>query len=74
MLQKSLHTEIRQCRTEKYRGKLSLRHKFLIKLRARPVQKLDLLHQLIIRILSNLCNQRRIVHGNMLLRTFLGSL
>ena len=35
---------------------------------------LDLLHQLIIRILSNLCNQRRIVHGNMLLRTFLGSL
>ena len=41
MLQKGLHAEIGQGRTEKYGGKLTGADLFLIKLRAGPVQELN---------------------------------
>ena len=46
MLQKSLHAEIRQSRSEKHRRKLSLTHLSLIKLRTCTVQKLNILEKL----------------------------
>ena len=46
MLQESLHTEVRQCGTEEYRGELSLADQLLIELCRRTIQQLDLIHQL----------------------------
>ena len=45
MLQKSFHTKIGQGRTEKYRGKFSLCHKFHIKFRTGTVKKFDFVIQ-----------------------------
>ena len=42
MLKESFNAEIRQSRSEKYRGELSLIYLFLVKLSGRAVQKLDL--------------------------------
>lgn len=75
MLQEDLHTEICERRAKKYRGKLSLAHKLLVKLRAGPVQKLNLLHQLILLVRAYDLIDFRGIQGNLsglsLLRPFL---
>ena len=48
MLQKGLHTEIRKGRTEKYRRKISPLHPVHIQLIAGAVQKLNVVHQLLV--------------------------
>ncbi len=75
MLQEDFHAEVCQRRSKKHRRQLSFPHRLQVKFRTGPVQKFDLLQQLVSRPIADQLPQRRfLLHRNHLGFPLLGSL
>ena len=64
MLQKRLHTKVRQRRSKKYRGQLTLMDLFHIERLGCTVQEFNLFHKIFIEVLSYHLLSLSVINGN----------